>query len=117
MNFDYSIPTKILFGAGKLNQLATETLPGKKALIVISSGTSMRKFGYLERVENLLKEQDIESVVFDKILPNPIKEHVMEGAAFAKENRCDFVIGLGGGSSIDAAKAIAIMAKNPGASC
>ena len=114
MTFDYCIPTKILFGAGKLNQLAEEVLPGKKALIVISSGTSMKKFGYLERLENLLKQQNTESVVYDKILPNPIKEHVMEGAAIAKENDCDFVIGLGGGSSIDAAKAIAVMAVNPG---
>lgn len=114
MGFDYYIPTKILFGAGKLNQLAEETLPGNKALIVISSGTSMRKFGYLDRVIDLLKQQNIDSAVYDKILPNPIKEHVMEGAAFAKENGCDFVIGLGGGSSIDAAKAIAVMAKNPG---
>lgn len=114
MSFDYYIPTKILFGAGKLNQMAKEPLPGKKALIVISAGTSMRKFGYLERLQNLLNQQNIESVVYDKILPNPIKEHVMEGAAVAQETGCDFVIGLGGGSSIDAAKAIAIMAVNPG---
>ena len=114
MNFDYYIPTKILFGAGKLNQLAEEPLPGKKALVVISAGTSMRKHGYLERLENLLKQQNIDSIVYDKILPNPIKEHVMEGATVAKENGCDFIIGLGGGSSIDAAKAIAIMAVNPG---
>ncbi|GAU08505.1 iron-containing alcohol dehydrogenase [Desulfoplanes formicivorans] len=112
--FDYYIPTKILFGPGKLNQLATEKLPGTKALIVISSGTSMHKFGYLERVQNLLAKQGIESVVFNKILPNPIKEHVNEGAAMARENGCDFVIGLGGGSSIDAAKSIAIMTVNPG---
>ena len=114
MTFDYYIPTKILFGAGKLNQLAEEPLPGTKALIVISNGTAMRKFGYLDRLINLLKAQQVESVVYDKILPNPIKQHVMEGAAVAKENQCDFVIGLGGGSSIDAAKSIAIMAKNPG---
>ncbi|MDF7806140.1 iron-containing alcohol dehydrogenase [Pontiellaceae bacterium B12219] len=114
MTFDYLIPTKILFGAGKLNQLAEEKLPGKKALIVISSGTSMRKHGYLQRLEDLLKQQKISSVVYDKILPNPIKEHVMEGASIAKENGCDFVIGLGGGSSIDAAKSIAVMAVNPG---
>jgi alcohol dehydrogenase len=114
MNFDYYIPTKILFGTGKLNQLAEEPLPGKKALIVISNGSSMRKFGYLERLEGLLKQQNIASVVYDKILPNPIKEHVMEGASLVKEAECDFVIGLGGGSSIDAAKAIAVMAVNPG---
>ncbi|MDF7797830.1 iron-containing alcohol dehydrogenase [Pontiellaceae bacterium B1224] len=114
MTFDYLIPTKILFGAGKLNQLAEEKLPGTKALIVISAGTSMRKHGYLQRLEKLLEQQGIHSVVYDKILPNPIKEHVMEGAALAKENSCDFVIGLGGGSSIDAAKSIAVMAVNPG---
>jgi len=114
MDFDYYIPTKILFGAGKLNQLETEKLPGQKALIVISNGTAMHKYGYLDRVKTLLKQQNIESVVYDKILPNPIKEHVTEGAGLARENGCDFVIGLGGGSSIDAAKAIAIMAKNPG---
>ena len=112
--FDYYIPTKVLFGPGKLDQLGTETLPGKKALIVISSGTAMRKFGYLERVQKLLQGQGVEFVVFDKIMPNPIKEHVMEGAAMARENGCDFVVGLGGGSSIDSAKAMAIMAKNPG---
>ena len=114
IKFDYFIPTKILFGAGKLAELANVKLPGKKALIVISQGSSMKKFGYLERVISLLKENKTESVVFDKILPNPIKDHVMEGAALAKNEGCDFIIGLGGGSSIDSAKSIAVMASNPG---
>lgn len=112
--FDYHIPTRVLFGAGKLDQLATEQLFGKKALIVISNGTSMKKNGYLERVQALLAKQSIDSVVFDKVCANPTKQHVMEGAALAKAEGCDFVIGLGGGSSIDSAKSIAIMAKNPG---
>ncbi|NLE56320.1 MAG: iron-containing alcohol dehydrogenase [Lentisphaerae bacterium] len=114
MNFTYYIPTRILFGAGKLNELATCALPGKKALIVISSGKSMRANGYLDRVIDLLKKNGVGSVVYDKILPNPVKDHVMEGAAVAKANGCDFVVGLGGGSSIDSAKSIAVMAKNPG---
>ena len=114
INFNYFIPTKILFGPGKLDELASTPLPGKKALIVVSGGTSMKKYGYLERVKALLDKQGVGSVVFDKILPNPILEHVMEGAAIAKEEGCDFVIGLGGGSSIDSAKSIAVMAKNPG---
>lgn len=114
MNFNYYIPAKILFGPGKLNELSSETLPGKKALIVISSGNSMKKNGYLDRIENILENKSIKYVVFDKILPNPRKSHVMEGAEIAKSEGCDFVIGLGGGSSIDSAKAIAIMAKNPG---
>ena len=112
MNFTYYIPTRILFGAGKLNELATCALPGKKALIVISSGKSMRANGYLDRVIDLLKKNGVGSVVYDKILPNPVKDHVMEGAAVAKANGCDFVVGLGGGSSIDSAKSIAVMAKN-----
>ncbi|MBN2350070.1 MAG: iron-containing alcohol dehydrogenase [Bacteroidales bacterium] len=114
MKLDYFMPSKVLFGAGKLNDLAKVKLPGKKALIVISGGTSMKKNGYLERTVNLLKQNGAESVVFDKILPNPIKKHVMEGAALAKDKQCDFIIGLGGGSSIDSAKSIAVMAKNPG---
>ena len=114
MNFNYFIPTKILFGRGQLNNLHKEVLPGKKALIVISAGKSTRANGYLERVEEQLKKAGAESLVFDKILPNPVLRHVMEGAAFAKENGCDFVVGLGGGSSIDSSKSIAVMATNPG---
>jgi len=114
MNFHYHIPTRILFGAGSLNKLETEKLPGKKALIVISAGNSMRKNGYLDRLTGLLSKQNVKYVIFDKILPNPIKSHVMEAAALAKSEGCDFIIGLGGGSSIDSAKSIAVMAKNPG---
>lgn len=112
--FNYFMPTKILFGPGSLNRLKDENLPGKKALIVISAGTSMKKYGYLDRLTAILKEKRIEYIVFDKILPNPIKKHVMEGAKLAKEESCDFVIGLGGGSSIDSAKSIALMAKHDG---
>ncbi len=114
MNFNYFIPTKLLFGRGKINELHKEQLPGKKALIVISSGKAIKENGYLQRVEEELRLAGVESVLYDKILPNPIKSHVMEGAALAKQENCDFVLGLGGGSSIDAAKAIAVMAANEG---
>ena len=114
IDFDFFIPTRILFGAGQLNRLATEPLPGKKALIVISSGQSMKKNGYLDQVVSLLGQNGVASVIFDKILPNPVRSHVMEAAALSKKENCDFVIGLGGGSSIDSAKSIAVMATNPG---
>lgn len=112
--FTYFMPTKLFFGAGALDKLGTEPLPGKKALIVISAGTSMRKYGYLQRVQALLEKNGASYEVFDKILANPVKSHVMEGAALARETGCDFVIGLGGGSSIDSAKAMAVMAVNDG---
>ena len=83
--FSLHIPTRILFGCDEIKKLATETLPGKKALIVISAGTSMKKYGYLEKVESLLVENGVSSVVYDKILPNPIKRHVMEAAAICRE--------------------------------
>lgn len=114
MKFGFHIPTQLVFGAGELKKLATLKLPGKKALIVISAGTSMRKYGYLEQVQGYLKDGGVESVVFDKILPNPIKAHVTEGAVLCRSEHCDFVVGLGGGSSIDTAKSIAVMAKNEG---
>ncbi|WP_308771376.1 iron-containing alcohol dehydrogenase [uncultured Bilophila sp.] len=114
MKFTYSIPTKILFGPGSFNDLAATPLPGKKALIVITAGKSMRANGYLDRLIDMLGKQGIGHVLFDKILPNPVLRHVHEGAALAREQGCDFVIGLGGGSSIDSAKSIAVMAKNPG---
>ncbi len=114
MNFSYYIPTNIFFGPGSLNQLSQIHLPGKKGLIVLSAGPSMKKHGYLDRVVQLLHSNGTESVVFDKILPNPIRRHVMEGAELARAEKCDFIIGLGGGSSIDSAKSIAVMAKNPG---
>lgn len=112
--FSLHIPTRILFGCGEIKKLATEILPGKKAMIVISAGTSMRKYGYLDKVETLLTENGVSAVVYDKILPNPVKRHVMEAATICRELGCDFVIGLGGGSSIDSAKAIAVMAVNDG---
>lgn len=112
--FEYHIPTRLLFGAGTLEKLGEVPLPGKKALVVISQGTSMRKLGYLDRVAALLRKGGAGSVVFDKILPNPVRAHVMEGAALARSEGCDFVLGLGGGSSIDSAKAIAVMAANSG---
>ena len=112
--FSLYIPTKLVFGCGEISYLSTEQLPGKKALIVISSGNSMRKYGYLQKVTEQLVLNDTKFLVYDKVLPNPIKKHVMEAAAICRENQCDFIIGLGGGSSIDTAKCIAAMACHEG---
>jgi alcohol dehydrogenase len=114
-DFTYYMPTRVIFGCGKLSELATTPyLPGKKALIVIGESGIMRKLGYLNRVIGLLKENGADSVVFDKIKPNPVAEHVDEAAQVARKNGCDFVVGLGGGSTIDSAKSIAVMACNQG---
>ena len=114
MNFDYRIPTHALFGAGTLNQLHLQELPGKKALIVISNGKSTRANGYLARLEKQLDQAGVAYTVFDQIQPNPTHENVRDGAAAARENACDFIVALGGGSCMDASKAIAGMASNDG---
>ncbi len=111
--FTYYLPTKIHFGAGSLDKLADESLPSGKALIV-TGGTSTTKLGYVAKVIDLLAKSGHDAVVYDKIQPNPTIESVHEAAAMGRENACTFVVGLGGGSSIDAAKAIAIMCTNDG---
>lgn len=115
IDFMFHMPTKLIFGSGKLKELSDPAnVPGKKAFIVISSGGSMIRHSYLTFVQNMLNHNDVESVVYNKIQENPILDHVTEGAALARQHGCDFVLGLGGGSSIDSAKAIALMANNEG---
>ena len=114
MPYTMHVPTKTLFGAGMLNKLSEQRLPGKKALIVISNGKSTRANGYLDRTEEQLKKAGVDFAVFDKVQANPLHSTVMEGAAAAREHGCDFILALGGGSVMDASKAIAAMAANEG---
>ena len=113
-NFNFYMPTKVLFGPGKLNELHSEKLPGKKALIVTSNGTSVKKYGYLDRVQKELDLAGVDYAVFAEIRPNPTDINVMDGAKAVKDNGCDFVIALGGGSVMDCSKCIALMAANQG---
>ncbi len=114
MNFNFFNPTRILFGAGQLNNLHEQIMPGKKALLLISNGKSTRTNGSLDRTIEQLKKAGIEYALFAKIMENPYKEVIMEGAAFARENGCDFIVALGGGAVLDSSVAIAAMATNPG---
>lgn len=114
MNFMKYSPTRLLFGVGQLNNLREQKLPGKKALVVISNGKSTKENGYLKRCEEELNAAGVENVLFDKVEANPLKSTVMTGAKCARENNCDFVVALGGGSVMDASKAIAAMATNDG---
>lgn len=114
IDFDFSIPTKVLFGVGKLDELKREDLFGKLALVVVSAEDAARGSSVLDRVLAALKHQNIEYMIFDKVRPNPSKSHVMEAAQLARDNFCDVVVGVGGASVVDSAKAIALMARNPG---
>ena len=112
--FDFYMPTKVLFGPGQLAHLHEQNFPGKKALIVTSNGSSVKKYGYLKQLEDELEKAGVEHILFDKVRPNPTTENVMDGAKMVRENHCDFVVALGGGSVMDCSKCIALMAVNDG---
>ena len=114
VTFNFYNPTRIVFGSGKLSTLHEQALPGKKALLLISNGKSTKLNGSLNTVETQLDEAGIKYVLFDKIMENPVKEVIMEGAAYARANNCDFILALGGGAVLDSSKAIAAMATNDG---
>lgn len=113
-NFDFNNPTHILFGSGKLNELGSQPMPGKKALLLMSGGKSAQVSGAYDRTVEQLHKAGVEVAEFAKVMENPVKEMVMEGAAFARENGCDFIVALGGGAVLDSAVAISAMATNPG---
>ena len=114
MNFNFNNPTNLIFGSGSLNTLGKQKMPGKKAMLMISNGKSTKKYGYLDRTIEQLKQAGVEYALFDKIMENPVKEVIHEGATFARENNCDFIVALGGGAVLDASVAISAMATNPG---
>lgn len=108
------MPKVLLFGPNCVNSVGEEVkkLGKKKALIVTDE--IMQKAGYVEQVEKLLKDAGIESVIFPEVGGEPKDVDVEKGLKIYQENECDFLVGLGGGSPIDAAKAIGILATNGG---
>lgn len=114
MQFTLFSPTKLLFGAGKLAALGEETLPGRKALLLLSSGKSARMSGALDIVAAQMEKAGVTSVPCAIIHENPTKDLVMEAASVARENGCDFILAVGGGAVLDSAVAVAAMATTPG---
>ena len=114
MSFHFYNPTRIVFGSGTLNELGNQALPGKKALLLMSCGKSAKVSGAYDRTLEQLKKAGVEVAEFAKVMENPLKDMVMEGAAFARDNGCDFIVALGGGAVLDSATAISAMATNEG---
>jgi len=110
----FEIPTVMKHGLGSLSSLADEVkaLGMKRALVVCGSG--IIGAGLLERAESPLKAANISYVVFDRVVPNPTLSTVDEGTECYQSNKCDGLIGLGGGSAMDTAKAIGVVAANGG---
>lgn len=111
--FSFYMPTRLFFGNGAVKKLARARLPQGCGLI-ITGGTSTTRLGYVAKVQDALAEAGHDTIVYDKVQPNPTIEGVRECAALCRAENIAFVVGLGGGSSIDTAKAVAIMATNDG---
>lgn len=106
-NFEFYNPEHLIFGNGTFAQLETLPMPGKKACIVC---TPSRR--YVDRAIEMLGKNGVECVVYDKCRQNPDTRTINAGAKFAAENGCDFVLSIGGGSSTDTAKCMAVLMYN-----
>ena len=114
MAFNYFLPVDVVFGCGKVLETGSLTKPyGNKALVV-TGRSSAKKSGLYDKVADSLKQAGIDHVLFDKVAQNPLTTTAIEGAQFAKDNGCDVVVAIGGGSIMDCAKAIAFLALNDG---
>jgi alcohol dehydrogenase class IV len=112
MEFIYNIPTKIIFSRNCISKNSDALKPyGTKALIVTGKNSAKLNGSYRD-ITAALDKENIKHHLFDRIEANPSVETVREAAAEAREHKADFIIGIGGGSPLDAAKAIAILAAN-----
>lgn len=113
-NFNFYTPTKVVFGKDSIDQVATQikTFGGSRVLIHYG-GQSAVKSGLIDRVKAILDEAGIFHVELGGVVPNPHLSKVREGIALAQENDVDFILAVGGGSTIDSSKAIAYALGEP----
>lgn len=113
-SFDYYAPTRIYFGEGKTALIGEITAQYGKNALLVTVPEFPAVAGLYARVKQSLKEAGVQCTHFDGVIPNPTTDVVSAGAKMAKECGAQVVIGLGGGSSMDTAKAIAVEATHPG---
>lgn len=114
MEFQYYLPVNLVFGRGKADVIGERAAAlGTRALIV-TGGSSTRKSGLLDRAIKQLENHGVSYVLFDKAEPNPLTTTVWKGAETARREGCDFILSIGGGSSLDTGKGIAFLAVNEG---
>lgn len=106
----FTLPRDLYYGKGSLEHL--KTLEGKKAVVVLGGG-SMKRFGFVDKVLAYLNEAGIEAKLIENVEPDPSVETVMSGAAVMREFEPDWIIAMGGGSPIDAAKAMWVFYEYP----
>jgi alcohol dehydrogenase class IV len=116
-NFNYHQSTKILFGRGRISEIGDVVLQyGRKALLVTTPAVVPALQAQYARIKEILAAKGIEVAHYDGVIPNPTIETITAGADLARQSKAEVIIGLGGGSSMDSAKAISVEATHPGTS-
>ena len=109
LEFQYYLPVNLIFGRGTAEQIGAETAKYGRRALIVTGRSSTKKSGLLARAEAQLDDAGVAHVLFDCVTQNPLTTTVMEGAQLGRAHECDVVLALGGGSVMDAAKAIALM--------
>ncbi len=110
---EFRMPKSVLYGRNSLEKLGEQSKKfGKRAFIVTDK--IMEKLGYVEKCMQQLNKKGITVSTYNKVDAEPTNIHVLEALSLCKEEKCDFIIGIGGGSCIDAAKAVAVLYTNGG---
>lgn len=112
MEFKYLLPTRVLFGEKCIHKNREEIIKFGRRAFIVTGSSSGRLSGALNDIIGVLEDCAVEYFVFDRVENNPTLENVAYGGKMAKEFGADFIIGIGGGSPIDASKAIAVLAVN-----
>lgn len=110
----FYLPTEILSGRGAIDQLGTVAARFGRHVMIVCSGGSVRRSGLLDRAIDLLEQQGLRVTLFDQVSGEADLSTVAQGIALGREAQCELLVGLGGGSAIDTAKAIAGMISLPG---
>ena len=113
MDFNLNIPIQVVSGKNAVKNNAHLLSSLGKRCVIVTGGKSAVLSGALSDIKEALKENGIDFTIYDKIGPNPRLDHCHECASLSREFGADFIIGIGGGSPLDAAKAVAVYTANP----
>lgn len=112
--FGFFMPKENLFGVGTFAEVGKKAKKWRPKKVLVVCGSSILQMGYIDQLIGFLKEEDIQTVIYSGVCPNPTDINVAEGVSLLQQECCDLVIAIGGGSSLDCGKAIALVAANGG---
>jgi 4-hydroxybutyrate dehydrogenase len=113
MIHSFSFPTRILLGPGAITSMAIEIAKTNPARALIVTDRTLVELGIVKQVTDILDSQGIKHATFADIHPNPLEEDCQKGIKAYRDNQCDTLIGIGGGSALDVAKVIKVLTSHP----